>query len=901
VSQERFQRVATLFEEALSLDPSRRAEFLERASAGDAALVREVESLIRAHELPPGVLDTGALPSRPDSPASRLEEGTRLGPWRLGAFLGMGGAGEVYRAERADGAFEQQAAIKLLRREAAAQLERFHAERSIVARLEHPGIARLLDGGIAPDGRPYAVLEYVEGRPLVEHCRVLAAGLQERLALFAQVCDAVSFAHRHLIVHRDLKPGNILVDTEGRVKLLDFGIAKLLDAEAGAADLTTRAPITPDYAAPEQLTGAPITTATDVYALGVILYELLTGQRPWMSSDLPVASALKLLLDTEAPPPSRAAAGAAEPPVPAPQLAGDLDAIVAKCLRKEPASRYPTVEALQRDLSRHLRQEPVQAREGARFYVLRRFLRRHRAALAAVAALILSLAGGLAAAAWQARRAGLERDAARHAASREEAVRYYLTSMFRSSLQPAAGAQPVTAKSMLDRSAERVLREYRDDPELAGKVVETLADLYGALGDIEGQAPLLEAYLAQAGAEADPHAVALARQKLANLELVRGRVPRAAELLAQAEALWTTDPARYREPRLEGLYVRGQLLRAQGDLAGSIATYEEAIRERTAHSGHAHRETANLYNSLAITLTGAGRIEEALAAYREAIAIHEQLGQAGDLDALIMLGNTGTLTYRRGRTREAQEILQAAYEKQRAAAGDSAAVAASMGLSASALTMLDRAPQALPILREAVDMAVRFTGPASPLAVQDRIFLGEALASAGQTAAAREVLRENLAITEKQYGAAHILALRNRLALARLDLAAGDARAAEAAARDLLPGLRALLPAQAAWLAHAQVLHGEALLDLDRAREAIEPLAEARAAREKSLWEGSWELAQARARLGEAQLATGDARGAGLVESARKALRAELGAAHPQAQRAEAVLARYGELSASSR
>jgi non-specific serine/threonine protein kinase/serine/threonine-protein kinase len=902
----RWERIEELFAACVGRKPAERADLLDRSCAGDAELRREVESLLAAHETTEGILDApplfrpGAPVMGPEIAGRLLAPGTRLGPWRIGTLIGRGGAGEVYAAHRADGSFEQQVAIKVLQMEAAAQLSRFHAERRILARLEHPGIARLLDGGVTADGRPYAVIEHVEGRPLVEHCRAHGCDLEERLRLFGQVCEAVAHAHRNLVVHRDLKPGNILVDADGRVKLLDFGIAKLLDVgdkgEGVATDLT-RAPLTPDYAAPEQLTGEPVTTATDVYALGVLLFELLTGERPWRSGDLPVASAVRLLLEKEAPPASRAAREARpsdlpDLPVPARALEGDLDAIIAKCLRKQPEHRYESVAALWQDIERHRRREPVRAREGAGLYVLGRLLLRHRWAVAGAAALFLSLAAGLTAFAWQARRAEIERDQARRASSREEAIRDHLTHLFRTSLAEPA-AEPITAKTMLDRSAQRVLQEYRDDPQLAGEVVVTLADLYGALGDVEGQAPLLEGFLTAAGPEADPQAVALARQKLANIELVRGRPEHAAPLLDQAEAFWTNDPDRFREQRLEGLFVRALLQRSQGDLAGSIATYQKAIGERRALSGEAHRETANLYNSLAITLTAANRLDEALAAHRHALKIYQQIGRGEDLEALVLLGNIGTLAFRTGRIREAEEILATAYRKQRATAGDSAAVAAAMGLYGAALTAQGRTAEALPVLRDAVDMAVRFTGPSSPLAVQDRQFLTDALAAAGEIQAARSTLRENQEIARRQFGPDHILTLRLRLAQARLAQTAGQPADAHAQAVALLPALRTLGGSSAPWIAHAQVIAGEALLALDRPREATAALREAVALREKLLFDGSWELAEARARLGEALVLgnADDSEGTRLLEKAEAALRAELGADHPQTVRATRALA----------
>ena len=887
----RWQTLEALFAEAVELPIARRAAFCDRACAGDASMREELRSLLRAHETDQSPLDhapnllTGSGPS-----PKALSPGTRIGVWSLGALIRRGGAGEVYSATRADGAFEQAVALKLLYREAAPDIERFHAERQILASLDHPGIARLLDGGVADNGRLYAVVEYVDGETITEHCKRRQADLAYRLSLFQQVCDVVSYAHRNLIVHRDLKPGNILVTPEGRVKLLDFGVAKRLDLVGQPGADQTSAPFTSDYAAPEQLTGQPITTATDVYALGVLLFELLTGQRPWRSEGMPIARMVQLIVHDEAPSMSRAASLAAAAPIAARQLAGDLDAIVATCLRKDAAGRYPTVNALKTDIERHQHDEPLTVRGRARLYVLGRALRRYRWAVAGGALVFVSLAGGLAATAWQARRAELERDVARRAATREEAVRYHLANLFRSSIAQKGGA-PVTAKAMLDRSAQRVLKEYRDDPQLAGKVVVTLADLYGALEDVEGQMPLLEGFLAAAGPEADRESVALAQQKLATLELLRGHVQRAAELLPKAEALWASAPDKYREQHLEGLLVRGALQRSQGDLDASIRTYQVAIAERTAFSGAVHRETANLYNSLAITLTGANRLQEALEAYRTNLAIYEKLGQGNDLDALIVLGNTGTLAFRTGHLREAEGLLKTAFEKQRELAGDSAAVSASMGLYGAALTAEGRLAEALGVLQPASEMAAKFVGVASPLAIQNRLFLTDALTLSGNFAKARPLAEQNLAFALERFGPTGLLTLRVRLSQARIELEAGRADTALAQFAALVEPLRKAGRPGQPLAAHALFGSGEALLAQGKAAAAVAPLREALALREQLLWAQSWELGLVRVRLGEALKRSQGAGAAELLKQGEADLVAQLGNDHPQVQRARRVLA----------
>lgn len=888
---DRWQTLERLFAEAVELPIDQRAAYCDHACAGDAALLDELRTLLAAHEAESGLLDQPASASRAGGPfAQDLSRGTRIGVWSLGALIRRGGAGEVYFATRADGAFEQAVALKLLYREAAPDIERFHAERQILASLDHPGIARLLDGGVADDGRLYAVVEYVDGETITEHCTRRQADLAYRLNLFLRVCDVVAYAHRNLIVHRDLKPGNILVTPEGRVKLLDFGVAKRLDRASQAGADQTSAPYTSDYAAPEQLTGQAITTATDVYALGVLLFELLTGQRPWRSDDMPIARMVQLIVHDEAPSMSRAASLAAAAPVPARQLAGDLDAIVATCLRKDAAGRYPTVNALKTDIERHQHDEPLTVRGRARLYVLGRALRRYRWAVAAGVLLFVSLAGGLAATAWQARRAELERDVARRAATREEAIRYHLTSLFRSSIAQRSDA-PVTAKLMLDRSAQRVLKEYRDDPQLTGKVVVTLADLYGALADFEGEGSMLEGFLSAAGPDADRESVALAQQKLAHIELLRGHLVRAAELLPKAEAFWAAAPEKYREQHLEGLLVRGALQRGQGDFDASVRTYQVAIAERTAYSGAVHRETANLYNSLAITLSGANRLQEALEAYRSNLAIYEKLGQSNDLDALVVLGNTGTLAFRTGRLREAEGLLKTAIDKQREVAGDSASVSAAMGLYGATLTAQDRLVEALAVLPNALEMTVKFVGQASPLAIQNRLFLTDALAVSGNLAKARELAEQNLALALERFGANGVLTLRVRLGQARIALEAGQADAGATQFAALVEPLRKAGRPGQPLVAHALFGSGEALLVQGNAAAAVAPLREALALREQLQWAQSWELGLARVRLGEALKRSGGAGAAELLRQGEADLVAQLGSEHPQVQRARRVLA----------
>jgi non-specific serine/threonine protein kinase/serine/threonine-protein kinase len=406
---------------------------------------------------------------------------------------------------------------------------------------------------------------------------------------------------------------------------------------------------------------------------------------------------------------------------------------------------------------------------------------------------------------------------------------------------------------MLDRSAQRVLREYRDDPYLGGKVVETLSDLYGALEDFQGQVPLLEGFLNQAGPEANPESVAFARQQLANAELQRGNIARAAALVPLALDFWASDPRRFAPQRLEGLVILGRLQRAQGDLDGSIATYGAALEERIALSGMNHPETAALYNSLAVAHMHANHFNAALIAYRKALAIQEALQRTEDLDAQIMRANMGMLAFRYGQIDDAETVLRSAFTKQRALAGDSAAVSASMGYYGAVCSLRGRRDEALSVLRTAVNMASTFAGPASPVAVQNRLFLGEALDAAGEKAAASATLNENLALARKQLGDENLAVLRTRLAMARMAIHGVERAAGNTEVAALIPLLRKQGKAGQLALGQALVLQGESLLIDGKRNEALQPIAEALMMRRTLLWEGSPDIAEAQKLLDQAR------------------------------------------------
>ena len=466
-----------IFERALGEPRARRSAYVAQACGDRIELRDRIGRLLALAESDDGFLDRSPIePSiQIDATESTCGPGHRIGAYRLLRRLGRGGMAEVWLAERTEGGFQQRAAVKIIRDADGSVSAHFATEREILARLVHPGIARLYDGGVDADGSAYMIMEYVEGEHLIAYCNERRLGLAERLGLFLQICDAVAYAHTHLVIHRDLKPANILVTAEGVVMLLDFGIAKVLDRES-AKEVTRTMHMSPAYAAPEQLAGGYVGTATDVYALGVILFELLTGSLPWSSDASSLTLAVKRLLEANAPAPSRVAG--AQSPVSARAIDGDLDAIVGMALRREPSARYPDARSLAEEVRRHLDHKPVQARIGARAYVLRRFLRRHWIGLATAAGLFVAMAMAIVAVAWQARRTKLE-------AQRAEAVQSFVIDLFRTNSSRQADpvkARQTTARELLDIGAHRIESGLSGAPAEKLALLRVFGDLYDDLG-----------------------------------------------------------------------------------------------------------------------------------------------------------------------------------------------------------------------------------------------------------------------------------------------------------------------------------------------------------------------------------------------------------------------------------
>jgi tetratricopeptide (TPR) repeat protein/predicted Ser/Thr protein kinase len=616
VTLERWKQIEAVFQQALELPAGERPAFFDKTCNGDEELRREVESLLDAHAGAGNFLDRQSLffsaeELHDNGPA--VAPGQMIGPYRVVREIGRGGMGAVYLAERADEQYQKQVAIKLIKRgmDTDAVLRHFRNERQILAGFDHPNIARLFDGGTTADGLPYFVMEYVEGLPLDEYCNAHALDVAERLKLFREVCAAVSYAHRHLVVHRDIKRSNILVTSEGVPKLLDFGIAKILQRGDGAEPLATMTglrPMTPEYASPEQMRGEPVTTASDVYSLGVVLYELLTGTSPYRFTRYTPRDIERAITEQLPAKPSTAIARNQK------SLRGDLDNIVLMALRKEPARRYQSVEQFSEDIRRHLQARPVLARQDTLGYRAAKFVRRNRAATLAATLVFLALLAGIIATTWQARRAREQEAAAKaqkaQAERRFNEVRKLANSVlfdYHDAIKDLPGATPVRERLVRDALTylDSLASESAGDPALQRE----LAAAYERVGDVRGQA--YSASLGDRAGAMESYLKAL-RIREALVAAVPGDVKNRRDLAVSYQKIGNQ------------LLETSEANRGLDYLRKSLAIYSDLTAEQPTNP-ESRRELADVYNDVGSALEDWMDLSGALENHRKALSIREQL------------------------------------------------------------------------------------------------------------------------------------------------------------------------------------------------------------------------------------------------------------------------------------
>ncbi len=661
------------FDRLIGLDARDRESQLRRLADQDPDLAAEVASLLAAHGRAGAFLhgiDTGQVAEllRHDEARAMPEY---AGPFRLTGEIGRGGLGVVYAGQRDEGDFEQHVAIKLVKRgmDSDTIIRRFEAERRILASLDHPGISRLMDGGMLPDGRPWFAMERIQGVTITDWCRRQKLDLDDRIELMEQVCRAVQFAHARLIVHRDLKPANVLVTDNGSVKLLDFGIAKLMDADAedGAETMAGLRIMTRVYAAPEQLRGEPISVATDIHALGVMLYELLTGEHPFRRAGQTTEELTAAICDQEPVRPSmRENAARRGPGLSARQLRGDLDAIVTQAMAKRPEQRYASVEALAEDLARHRARLPVRARRLSIKYRTSRFVFRHRWGLAAVTAVIAALLVGLVLAAWQAGLAVREAERAREQAERAEAesararrTLTFMTDLFRAG-DPRQGQPVESIEALLTAGSQQAQTELSEDPLLQGLVLRHLAEVH--MNRAENEQALQLARIAISRLEP---LETNDRSALADAYWIVGQSLYALDARAEAQSPLRRAVDLYQAQGNDDLADRAfstlaGALRHNQDYAEAVARQQELLARVARRLGPGHPETIGHRHALAVFSIDLGDYALAERELRTVIQALESSETESDVELSASLLTLASLLDRVGRGGEAGPMFDRA-------------------------------------------------------------------------------------------------------------------------------------------------------------------------------------------------------------------------------------------------
>jgi serine/threonine-protein kinase len=901
--QERWDQVSRLLEAVLEAAPEARDDLLEGVRSSDPALVFEVEALLagaeaaRLLETPAPDLASLLFESGDREPAAR--EGERVGRYRIVRALAQGGMGVVYLAQRADGQFDQQVALKLIRRGADSEEihRRFLAERQILARLNHPHIARLLDGGLTDEGQPFFAMEYVAGESVTRYCDRRRCSIPERLSLWSDVCEAVRYAHQNLVVHRDLKPSNILVTDAGEVKLVDFGIAKLLEERSyGPSPDTDAAPsgspetrtglriMTPEYASPEQVRGEPVSTATDVYALGTVLYELLTGCRVYRFVRRTAAEIERIVCEREPEAPSAVA-----PPADRRRLRGDLDTIVLKALRKDPARRYPTVEALLDDVARHRAGLPVRARPDSTAYRTRKFIARHRVGALASAAVLLALIGGLAGTIWKSRAASLE-------AAKEREVKAFLVALFRiADPQSVAPGRQITAAELLERGTRQIDTALAARPAVQAELLDVVGVIHRNLGLYQRAESLFRRSLQLSRTVyGDNHSIVAARSTdLASALLEQGRYAEAESLLTAAlavqrkalgvedSAVATTMGTLAAVYRAQGAFDRAETFYRQalaldrrrlGPAGLEVATDLDnlgVLLEERKHFGDAerlmrdglsirrqklppdHPAVINSLHNLSVVRKDQGDLKGAEYFNRQVLEGRRRLYPDGHPDLAIALRELGTTLNEEGQWTEAEPYLVEALAMQRAMLGpEHPQTILTLNNLATLRYYIGRLDSSLVELREVVQVWTKTLGAEHQNTLTARASVASLLTELQSYREAERLMRDVVEAERRQFGPMHLNLTQSLTGLATLLEATGRATQAEAAYREVLAIFRKEFPEGHPAMAKALTNLGALVTRQGRAAEGEPLLRQALALRTQAFGAQARYTAATRGQLG---------------------------------------------------
>lgn len=782
MTPERWQQIKNLFDAVANQPTHERSSYLDQACGDDEELRQEVESLLESEEQEVSIVDRDPLDFFGQLLTGDLggtREGLVLGQYRLLEEIGRGGMAVVYKAVRADEQFDQEVAIKLIRQgmDNEMMIALFRRERQILANLDHPNIAQLFDGGVTAEGLPYLVMEMIDGEPINAYCDRRNLSITDRLELYRKVCSAVQYAHRNLIVHRDLKPSNILVTKEGVPKLLDFGVAKWLEPESSSeeqidVDVTSKEYLTPGYASPEQITGGQMTTASDTYSLGVLLYHLLTGRRPYQIEHLSRAEIERVICEQEPERPSAAIARVTPSaritkPLRTPgkisrlrgtspeelrrKLRGDLDNIILKAMRKEPERRHRSAEQLEEDVRRYLSGLPVSARENTLVYIVGKFVRRHRVGVAAATLVFLSLVGSTVATTWQMRVAQKERLTA-------QTVSGFLIDLFELSDPEKTRGKEISARTLLERSVNKI-NALEEQPEVQAELMSTIGRVYMNLGILEEAKPMLDQALEirQRVLPSNDPAIIDSQAYVAFLSSDRGDYAQAErlarEVLEYRRRYLSEDDKRLAESEIglgQALERRGKLDEAEELLRGALARQRRAL-------GKENKWVAQTLNILTLVLEGKGQLREAADLYRQALEMtRSQLGDDHP-DVANPLDNLARVLCDLGEYEEALSRFEEVAELRRRIEGEEHwSLATTWNNYAICKRLMKDYEGAEQLYRTSLELRRRSLGSNHPYVAESLNNLGNFFYETNKLAQAEPLLREALSIFQQTPGGPHI-------------------------------------------------------------------------------------------------------------------------------------------------
>ena len=772
-----WQKIETIIDKALDLEPEQRSDYIEMACSGDDELYQEVTQLLFSIETSEGFLedalddkqefidDLANSKDQAEESFSRID--TRLGAYRITDKLGRGGMGTVYRAVRADGEFDQVVALKILRREmnTSDNIRRFQMERDILASLNHSNIARLYDGGLTDDGLPYLVMEFVEGVSINRYCKQNNCDIDERLKLFKTTCQAVRFAHNNLVVHRDLKPENILVTPNGQVKILDFGIAKLIDERQSQQTLpltrTGQRLLTPQFAAPEQIREENITTTTDVYALGVLLYKLLTDRLPFDLRDKKLYEIDQIILNQDPVlPHRRLQKGNSEPVnenITARQLKGDLDNIIIKALLKDPDERYGSVDLLLEDLERYRKNLPVLARTNTAWYRITKFSRRYRRELSIATAFLIIL---ILSTAYYTIQITRERNQAQIKQQEEAKVTHFLMSLFEASDPNNAQGKIITADQLLQRGVAKI-----DDmavPKIVkAHLLDVMGQVYRRRGQLKQAEPLVkQAFKLRQQIDTFPDSsLAKSLHSLGMLERDLGNYDSAASYLETASAL---SQNLYGEKSMKAAaFVKdlAYVYRLQGNYDKAIQTIRKAVNAEENYSTDREKEEyAETIYIMASILRTRGSYQEAEKYQRESLALCRQLFDDPHPSIAANLNNLAIIKRHEDKLDEALKLYRKALDYNRKLYGDNHnEVATVLDNMSSILVEQNKLPQALDASDQALQIRRKILGEQHPKTALSMVYKADILRKLGNVEAADSLYQKAYDIQYKTYNGKHLL------------------------------------------------------------------------------------------------------------------------------------------------